>query len=148
MSPAIIWLVAGMALIALETSLIPSMGFLLFSGLSALCVGLLAYFGLADTLAVQAAWWCLFSVLWAVVLWHPLKKFRIGKNANNYSDIIGSTATVNSANLRKDREGQIKWSGSIMQARLSSSASLEEIPQGMEVEIMEIQGNVALVKPR
>ncbi len=143
MSDSVIWLIIGAALVALEVFAVPGIGFL-FAGLAAVTTGIVVQMELAGTLIVQLGWFFGFTIAWAAVLWKPMKKFRKSGKAHNYSNIVGHTATVINNPLKNGAEGEVKWSGSVMGARLVEGS---EVAVGAQVRIVEVSGNTLMVKP-
>lgn len=142
----VVWMIAGALFIVLEAFMIPGIGFL-FAGLGAITVGLITATGLVqfDHLIPQMAWFFAATTFWAVVLWKPLKRFRIGKN-ESYKNIIGDQAIVVGKPLEAGKTGEVKWSGTTMSARIVDGDISTAIPVGNEVEIVKLSGNLLLVK--
>lgn len=137
-----VWLIAGGILIVFEFILLPGVGFL-FAGLGALTVG-----GLSEGHVIegQLAQWLVFfaaTLVWTLILWKPLKNFRIHHHAP-FSDMVGKKAILLTS-LAPGGKGQAKWSGTIMNARLDPNIK-ETFPEGAEVTIGHVEGNVLVVK--
>lgn len=143
MSESVIWLLIGALLVALEVFAVPGIGFL-FAGLAGVATGVVTQIGYAETLIVQLGWFFGFTIFWAAVLWKPMKKFRKSHGGHNYNNIVGHSATVINNPLKKGVEGEVKWSGSVMSAKLSEG---EEVAVGAQVKIIEVSGNTLVVKP-
>lgn len=146
MSDSVIWLIVGALLVALEVFAVPGIGFL-FAGLAAVTTGIVIHLELAGTLIVQLGWFFGFTIAWAAALWKPMKKFRKSGKAHNYSNIVGDMATVINKPLKKGFEGEVKWSGSVMSAKLAVDSNLEEVAVGTQVKITDVSGNTLTVKP-
>lgn len=151
-NPVYTWLAFGALLIAFEAFTAPGLGIFL-GGLGAICAGILIKAGVVgtDDIAMQFACFFAFTAFWAVVLWKPLMKFRSGgknKTTEGYSDIIGSSAVVGDAGLKRGEPGQVKWSGTLMSAELDDSAAVKELPAGAQVTIKSVSGNVFKVIPK
>lgn len=141
-----LWLLVGAMLVVAEAFVAPGVG-LLFAGIGAIIAGLLIGFGLlpADNLVLQFAVFFAFTAATAALLWKKIKGFRQGKET--YSNIVGDGAVVESDALKKGMDGKIKWSGTMMKARLIENAVVPQISKGAEVIIEELRGNVALCRP-
>ncbi len=138
-----LWLIAGAVLVIFEFFIAPGVGFL-FAGLGAITVGALLQAGLINEQIWQ---WIIFlaaTLVWLLVLYKPLARFKMSKDHKPFSDMVGRKAIlVNS--LLPGETGQVKWSGTLMNARLDPSVK-ESIAGGAEVVITHVEGNVVLVK--
>jgi membrane protein implicated in regulation of membrane protease activity len=145
MSPTILWLIAGAVFIAVEIFGVPGIGFL-FAGLAALVVGGGIEFGLidADGYLVQFVLFFLISITSAIVLWKRLRD----KRPPSYSNMVGTEAHVAAPGLAGKREGQVKWSGTLMRARLADDVNIDVLPEGETVIIRHVDGNLLHVVPK
>ena len=85
------------------------------------------------------------TVLLALLLWRPLKKFQnSGGGADTSSDMIGRV--VNVSKDITEEEGAIRYSGIDWQARLDASANEAFIAEGEQCIIASVNGNIMLVK--
>ena len=144
-----IWLLAAVVLMLVEAFGLPGVG-LVFAGLGSLVVGFFIFSGMiaADN---EAAQWTLFfisSLLWALVLWKPMQKFRVGKRHGEYNNIVGGTAYVGGNGLTRKHGGEVTWSGTIMRAELSKAAGVEAVEPGSQVVITEVTGATLVVMPK
>jgi membrane protein implicated in regulation of membrane protease activity len=150
-NPVYAWLAFGALLIVFEAFTAPGLGIFL-GGLGAIGTGLLVEGGVIgiDNIPLQAAAFFGLTAFWAVALWKPLMKFRAGKNKNtsSYSDVVGGTATVAEDGLTRGKTGQVKWSGTLMNAELDESSAVSELPAGALVTIKSVSGNVFKVVPK
>lgn len=133
-------------MVVLEAFLLPGVG-LLFAGLAGMTVGILAQLGLVDNPYAQAGLFFLFTGVWAALLWKPLRKFRSGSQPGGYQNIVGSTAVVIGAPLTAGAKGQVRWSGTTMQARLAADSHPAEVAPGQEVTVVSVEGIVLTVRP-
>ncbi len=141
------WLIAGAILILLELTVIQGIGFL-FAGLGALCVGGMLIAGLIAELSDQFIWFFIFTAIWALVLWKPLKRFIEGKDSG-FDDMVGSTAIVINQPLEKGKLGEVKWSGAIMKCEYDNEGRGKDvIAPGAEVVIAGISKGVLIVKEK
>ena len=143
-----LWMLAGALLVMLETMLFPGIGFL-FAGIGAIITGVLIACGVIalENMPAQCAVFFFFSALSAVVLLKKMKRLHIDKG-QNYRNMVGCSAIVSSSALEPGKTGEVRWSGTVMNARLAEGQ--EESPAiavGSEVEIVSVSGNLLLVKP-
>jgi membrane protein implicated in regulation of membrane protease activity len=147
--PELLWLLLGIAAVLAEVlAVAPGIG-LLFTGLGALGVSLLLYSlpGADISLLGQLTWFLAFTAVWAVLLWKPMKRWRMpSAKSGTYSNIVGDRATVGAEGLRKGEQGQVTWSGTVMNAELADDATLEDLPAGATVEVAAVRGNTLIVK--
>lgn len=147
MSIATYWLIGGAVLLALEAFGIPGIGFL-FLALGALLTGLgieLGLIGPADLL-VQWVVFFLASSLFAIALWNRLKQWRMSPSSGDYQNMVGTEAVVTKT-LSGDAEGEVRWSGTLMRARLVQGTEADVIT-GSIVVIREVEGNLLRVVPK
>ncbi len=143
-----LWLILGASLILAEMLLFPGMG-LLFAGLAALSVGILTGIGLyAETdYLLQIGTFLVLTGIWAAILWKPLKRFGAEPSSGvTYRNIVGTTGKISSTELNRQDGGQVRWSGTIMQARLDEQSSRETLSKGTGVTITGIAGNILIVR--
>jgi membrane protein implicated in regulation of membrane protease activity len=140
------WLILGTVFIIIEVSAIPGIGFL-FAGLSAISLGGLITFGYinASTLADQIAYFFFITAIWWGVLWKPMKKLNRNKNGDykNLSDAQGVVVEENG--LMAGKVGSVKWSGTVMRARISPDSAHLKIEKGATVWIHEQKDGILLV---
>lgn len=137
------WLVAGALMLLVEALGIPGVGFL-FAGLGAVGTGALISGGLLDTdafLAQTASWFAL-TFLFAALLFKPLQRWRSRQRAA-YHSMIGTTANVTPPGLLPDQEGQARWSGTLMRARLAAGQAPAET--GAVLRILAVEGTVLIL---
>ncbi len=148
MNIAVLWLAAGALFMLLEALAVPGVGFL-FAGLAAITTGGLVEFGIIgyESYTAQGIVFLSASFLWAAVLWVPLRKFHKKNITTEYSNMIGENAIVYEKPLLKGKIGEVKWSGTIMQAQLSDDADAQSVAPDTIVKIIAIKGNVLTVKP-
>lgn len=151
-NPAYLWFGTGALLVIGEAMIGPGLGIFL-GGLGAISAGILIEAGMvaADAMATQFTCFFGFTIIWTVVLWGPLKKFRTGKggkSSSNYSDVVGGTAIVSGQGLKRGETGQVAWSGTLMNAEIDDSAGVASLPAGAQVEIKSVSGNTFKVTPK
>jgi membrane protein implicated in regulation of membrane protease activity len=140
------WLTIGISFILLETLLVPGIGFL-FVGLGSLSLGGLIAFRIIDTsnVLIHIGYVALFTVIWGLLLWKPLKKYIRRPGKVTYSNLIGEMAIVASPSLGKQKKGHISWSGTTMAALLEEDASIDEVSKGTAVYVTKVSGATAIV---
>lgn len=146
---SVFWLLSGALCIVLEAFAIPGVGFL-FAGLAAISLGALLNLGYITEGAylIQLTIFFLLTIGWALLLWIPLKKLRVPSQGENFSNIIGEKAHVSETPLIKGKEGYVKWSGTLMKAKLAEDAGIAIVALGEEVEIVQAKGTMLIVKPQ
>lgn len=135
---------------ALEAFGLPGIGFV-FAGLAAVIVGTLMMLGIIgdEAYVFQLALWFIMTSVMAYILWKPMKRWRLNPDAKDrFSNMVGSTAIVFGGTLKKGMSGKAKWSGTTMTAELAADAGVSEIAEGNVAEIVEVRGNVLILKPR
>jgi membrane protein implicated in regulation of membrane protease activity len=137
------WLLLGAFFIAVELLYLPNIG-LLFLGLGALSCGILI-----STLPYIIHYqWIIFglaSLFWFVALWIPLKRYVYKQNIKiAYSDMINNEVYVcNRPLIAGGGIGEVKWSGTIMNARLEDNEPTEAAI-GEKLYIKEACGNILI----
>ena len=142
----IIWIAVGVICLALEAMAVPGVGFL-FAGLSAITVGGLINLGILGQAShiEQVSLFLAFVFVWAAILWIPLKNFSFKNEVNAFNNIVGDIAEVESDVLIKGKIGKVKWSGTIMRARLDVDDTVQSVLKGTEVYIKLVDGNTVTV---
>ena len=137
-SNVLLWLIAGIILVTLEFTALPGVG-LLFAGFAALIAGIATENGGAS---LTYQWVIFFSttIILALLFYKPLRNYQTTKDAK-YTDMIGHSAVV-IGTLMPGVEGQVKWSGTTMRARLQTATPVAE---GKTVKIAAVDGNVLVV---
>lgn len=145
---AYVWLIASVLLVAAEAFGVSGVG-LLFAGLGALVTGAAVRLGWLAEDAYVVQWSLCFAatVVWALLLWKPLKALHKPKHGG-YQNMIGDTAYVGSNGLHGHKGGEVTWSGTIMKAQLAKHAGVESLDAGTPVEIVEVSGATLIVKPK
>lgn len=148
LSPTALWLIAGVLFMAAEAFGTPGIG-MLFAGLGAITTGAAVYFGWLAEDATTAQFIVFFAAaaVFAVLLWKPLQRFRLGKNGG-YNNIVGETAYVGSSGISRDNGGEVTWSGTIMRAEMAPDAPPGRLEAGAAVVITAVHGNKLVVKPK
>ena len=137
-----LWLVLGTVFLIIELQ-VSGIGFL-FLGLGSLSNAALIYiYPILSQYHYSS--FGLLSFLWFIILWWPLKRYMQakGKNTEHYMDMIGGEVEVCNSSLFPGDLGQVKWSGTLMNARLDkieqNSAAI-----GDKLFITAIHGNILI----
>ncbi len=142
-SPAVLWIVAGVILVAAEALLLPGAG-LLFAGLGAVTTGLATHMGYCVGVISQFTWFFLSTSVWALILWFPLKRSYHG-GGSGYTDMIGALAVVAEEDMKMGKTGKVIWSGAIMNAVLARDCREDRITKGTAVRIVDVNRGVLVV---
>jgi len=145
MSPSLLWLIAGAVFLALEAFGVPGIGFL-FAGVAAFFVGLMIETGMleATNYSWQIAAFFINSTFLAALFWKKLKAWHSAREGKGYSNMVGDEASV-IGTLAPGKEGQVRWSGTIMRAKLAGGEALTE---GTIVVIEAVEGNLLTVRAK
>lgn len=143
LGPIEIWLILGIFFIAIELLHLPNIGFL-FLGLGALSCGILISISPGFFITYQWIVFGLASLFWFAALWSSLKRYGDNKNVRlAYSDMINNEVYVLNRPMIAGGMGEVKWSGTIMNARLDD-IELEEAAIGEKLYIKEVRGNILI----
>ncbi|PCI44717.1 MAG: acriflavin resistance protein [Moraxellaceae bacterium] len=143
----ILYVIAGLSFV-IELTIIGLSGPLIFFGLGCAITGVLVSVGAVTTWEIEFLLVGVFSVLSALVLWKPLKKFQ-GSNSivqDTSSDMIGQVVPVSKEVTHNG--GNIRHSGIDWSARLQDGSEVSSLAEGTRVEICAVDGNVIIVKVR
>ncbi len=137
------WLVAGALMLLVEALGIPGVGFL-FAGIGAVGVGTLISGGALgeDAFVAQVCAWFVLTFLAAALLFKPLQRFR-SRQREAYHSMLGTTASVVAPGLLPDSEGQARWSGTVMRARLAPGQDPAE--GGAVLRVVAVEGTVIIL---
>ena len=145
LSFSLVWLIIGIAAMLIEIlAIIPGIG-ILFMGLAALSVSILVSteMGAGLSLVGQSAWFFGLTVVFAVVLWKPLKRWRISSaKSETYNNMVGDKAVVVENPLQQGVMGKVRWSGTVMNAKLHENITTAALDA--TVEIVAVEGNIPL----
>jgi membrane protein implicated in regulation of membrane protease activity len=142
----IIWLILGTIFIIIEVVAMPGIGFL-FAGFSAISLGGLITFGFINnaTDLEQIAYFFFFTAVWWVILWKPLKSL-LKKRRGDYQNLSDAQGVVEEeGGLVAGKVGKVKWSGTVMRARIVPNSSSAKIAKGESVWVHEQKDGILLV---
>lgn len=139
----ILYVIAAISLLV-ELTMIGLSGPLLFFAIGCLLTGLLVSLQIITSWEFEALFIGIFSLLAAVLLWQPLKRFQ-GNNEvkDKSSDLIGQKVITSESVT--EISGTVRYSGINWTARLDDSASVLDIPTNTKVIITGVDGNIILV---
>lgn len=143
------WYGIGVAAIILELTM-GGIG-LIFAGLGAITVGALVNFhviNISDSWLLEIAAFLILTFLWTTILWKPFKKLTKG-DGKKYQDIINQEAAIyGDDGLEKGKTGNIKWSGSIVKARIAEDCSLLRIAKDESVYIVGKENGTLIISDK
>ena len=140
------WSLIGVLSVIGEVFLLPSGG-LLFAGMGCLMVSTLISLSIITREAYldQFVIFAVSTAFVTLVLWRPLKNLLRKTEENGYSNIIGSSAAVES-DIYSNTVGKVRWSGTTMKAKIDLQEESDIIKVGETVVITAINENVVSVK--
>jgi membrane protein implicated in regulation of membrane protease activity len=140
-----LWLtILGVVSIILEMGFISGIGFL-FIGIGALSVAGLIEFNIINKDNLLSILLALVSLssLYFLIFWKFFKKAHM-QTLKNYNDIIDKEAVVIYSDIKGHTIGNVKWSGTIMNAQLVDTN--DYVKEGETVKIIKIKGNILFIK--
>jgi membrane protein implicated in regulation of membrane protease activity len=140
-----LWLtILGVVSIILEMGFISGIGFL-FIGIGALSVAGLIEFNIikGDSLLSILLSLVILSSLYFLIFWKFFKKAHT-QTLKNYNDIVGKEAVVIYSDIKSHIIGNVKWSGTIMNAQLADTNDYAK--EGETVKIIKVKGNILFIK--
>lgn len=147
--PEVFWMALGCIFLLLEVTAIPGIG-MFFAALAAFTLGALQLFELVSresAMLMQVAIFFGLTSLWAAILWKPFK--RLKNSGEHYHNMVGTSCTATEM-LTKGKRGQVKWSGTVMQAKIVEDSREDTIEKDSELWVHEVDGAtlyVDVVKP-
>jgi membrane protein implicated in regulation of membrane protease activity len=141
----VLWIAAGIALVAAEALALPGVGFL-FAGLGSITTGLAVSLGYCDGIIPQMTCFFVATSAWGLILWFPLKRMQQGRDSG-YSDMIGARAVVAEDDMELGKTGKVKWSGAIMNAVLAQDCKQSRVAKGADVKILDVVRGLLVVSP-
>jgi len=140
----LLYLIAGFLLV-LELTVIGLSGPVLFVAIGSGLTGLYVSAGIISDWELEIFSVGIHSLISALILWKPLKKFQGEKQVvDTSSDMIGQIVPVSEEVTVNG--GNIRHSGISWQARLDPASSVDTLAAGVRVEICAVEGNVMIVK--
>ena len=137
-----LWLAAGLALVVAELAT-PSGFFIIFFGIGALIVGVLARLGVITSLPLQVLAFSVVSVLSLVLLRGRLRTSFQGPPRPSVDSLIGDLAIVRES-LSPGVVGRVEVRGSAWSARNTSNVTLDP---GQRARVAAVDGLTLAVVP-
>ena len=139
----LLFIIAAISLL-IELTMIGLSGPLLFFSIGCIVTGGLVYLQIISSIEMEILFVGLFSLLSAILLWYPLKRFQgTVKVTDQSSDLIGQHVIV--SETITNLTGSVRHSGINWPARLDDSATMSEIKSSSKVLITGVNGNIILV---
>ncbi len=138
------WILLGFVAILFEMLFLSGFG-ILFAGFGALTTAA-AISLYPHTISYQFPIFAISSFIWLGMLWKPLKKYLYHKsvNSNVASDLVGQNVEVIQSALHPGGSiGYVRWSGTILSARLGSTV-LRPQAVGTVLKIKEVVGSLVI----
>lgn len=136
-----IWLVFGFGLIVLELML-PTF-FILWFGIGAVLVSLIAYLAPSLQLDMQVLLWVIFSSV-TTVLWFKVFKKKTADNRWTADSVIGEVGLL-TASVSEFQKGRVRFQKPVLGNEEWVCVADAEIPSGERVRLTAIEGNIARV---
>lgn len=136
-----IWLVFGFGLIVLELML-PTF-FILWFGIGAVLVSLIAYLAPSLQLDMQVLLWVIFSSV-TTALWFKVFKKKTADNRWTADSVIGEVGLL-TASVSEFQKGRVRFQKPVLGNEEWVCVADAEIPSGERVRLTAIEGNIARV---
>lgn len=140
LDPAYFWFICGIIIILLEMVIFSVI--LLFISLASITLGGFLFFDIVggEDYVIQAVIFFSSIIIWYLILYIPVKKYKLFKPEKPYKDIVGHRAYV-IGELEKGKIGKVKWSGTTMKAMLDDNNKDNKLDNDMVVKIVSIEDN-------
>ena len=136
------WLALGLALMVIELAT-PSGFFIMFFGLGALTVGILARFGAAGPIWMQWLLFTVFSVIYVLLFRGRLHEQVRHRHPSEVDTLVGELA-VPRERIPPGAVGRVELRGTTWTAR---NEATEAIEPGRRCRVMRVDGLLVLVHP-
>lgn len=145
-NPVLLWAIVASVLVVIELTIVGIGIGLLFLGLGAYLTAVILWLGFIEpnNYIAQFSSFFLGSAFFTAILWKPLKKLK-NSSKESYHDMIGQYATVIQSPLLQNKKGTVKWSGSVMKARIAADSENTEFAIDTEVIIKDVKGSTVFV---
>ncbi|SDK69935.1 hypothetical protein SAMN05192566_2109 [Methylophilus rhizosphaerae] len=142
----IIWVWCGLGLVLLCLEMVSGTSYLLWPGMAALAMALLAWLLPAFSHAAQIVMYAICCVL-AVALWRKREKVRPAPRVGQaQGEEIGRQGTIIVA-VSPAQPGRIRFSQGVMGSKEWSAVADVEIAAGQAARIIAVEGNSVRVAP-
>lgn len=137
------WLALGLALVVLEIAT-PGAFFIIFFGVAALVVGILAYAGLGGALPMQLLLFSVLSAVGLLVFRNPLmRRLRLDRGTDEIDNLTGEPAKA-LEDFGPGENGRVELRGSAWAARNGGSAP---ITRGARLRVVAVDRLTLVVIP-
>jgi len=146
LNPFWLFLIAGVALVAIELLVFQFTTFwLFFLGLGALVAAGFAWLSEDVTYMTTVGVFLAASVAFTILLYAPIRRWQKKPSAMSDNNAIGQQVTVKKA-VGPVKRGTVSWSGSDWQAELAPGESAK-LAVGDEATVVSVQGIRLVVRP-
>lgn len=136
------WLILGIILILKDSFILNSIFVLTFGIAAIIIAGLIATNIIApNNYIAQFTTFAILASIFFMIIFLKRKKHY----PQNFQNIIGRKAIV-CESLNYNNIGQLKWSGTIVKAKISPKSTKKIFEIGEEVEIESVEGNIFYIK--
>lgn len=137
------WLAVGLVLVLLEMAA-PGGFYVIFFGLAALTVGLLAFFGLSGPLWAQLFLFSVLSAVFLMVFRNPImRRMRLDRGTDEIDNLTGEPARA-LEDIAPGESGRVELRGSVWNGRNGSSVS---IARGARLRVVAVDRLTVVVIP-
>ncbi len=139
------WAGLGLVLILMDIKLAQTV-VLFLVGLAALSVGMTVSWMPAMALAEQFKWFMGATLLWTLLLWRPLQRYK-HHNSETFHNLKGRTIELVSPHLSPGQKGQGRWSGTLVDVMLDADLDLTVTPSD-DLVIVRVEGTLFVIGPK
>lgn len=146
LSPFWLFLISGVALVAIELLVFQFTTFwLFFIGLGALVAAAYAWLSGDVTYTATTAVFLVASIAFTALLYAPIRRWQNKPSAMSDNNAVGQHVTVQDT-ISPSSKGTVSWSGSDWQAQLAAGETAT-LSSGDEAVVVSISGIRLFVKP-
>lgn len=146
LNPFWLFLISGVALVAIELLVFQFTTFwLFFIGLGALVAAAYAWLSGDVTYSATIAVFLVASVAMTALLYAPIRRWQNKPSVMADHNAVGQRVTV-TEDIAPSSEGSVSWSGSDWQAELATGVT-ETLKSGETATVVSVQGIRLFVKP-
>lgn len=139
------WAGLGLVLILMDIKLAQTI-VLFLVGLAALSVGVALSWVPAMTPADQIKCFMGATLLWTVLLWRPLQRYK-HHNSETFHNLKGRPIKLVSPHLSPGQKGQGKWSGTLVDVMLDANFDRTVTPAD-DLVIVRVEGTLFVIAPK
>ena len=147
-TPAIVWLVIGGLLLALN-KVIEKYN-LVYAATAALTIGIFIVIGIMGGdgsepyIIAQIIFFFMATVLWWYLFREPVDK-QTDEEKKFYKEIVGKIVEVNEGGINSISGGEVKYQGKTLTAKLADNVDAETIETGTKMVVQEVIGKTLIV---